>query len=91
MNCRIQLPNPGTERLRTNYLGQAANTQRFVAFGDGFAQTTNDPTGSSQDNSQFTGQEYDAGSNTDDFLYRPYAPNRRPLDEALTAKTAIEP
>ncbi len=62
----------GTERMRTNYLGQEADRQQSVAFGDGFSQTAAGNSAAAQDNDEFTGQEHDFGTGTDHFQFRQY-------------------
>ena len=63
----------GTDRLRTDYLGNNAAGLHSNAFGDGF-QAMNVVGDAANDNNQYTGQDHDAETNTDHFLYRQYSP-----------------
>lgn len=62
----------GTERMRTDYQGHVATTERSLAYGDGFLQSVTD-SGSDVDNNQFAGQDYDSESSTQHAQFRQYS------------------
>ncbi len=62
-----------TERLRTNYQGNAAATYANLAFGDGTTQTATG-SGVNQDNNGFTSLELDSLSATHHAQFREYNP-----------------
>ncbi len=65
----------GTERLRTNYQGQAATVDLSLAFGDGYSESVSIAY-SDQDNLHFAGLDHDNESNTDHAQFRQYSPTQ---------------
>ena len=63
----------GTERTRTNYQGLTSATETSGPFGENLNEQNNANLGnSSEDNSQYTGQEHDPESNSEHFQFRQY-------------------
>jgi RHS repeat-associated protein len=62
----------GTERLRTNYLGQAAQRYSSLPWGDGSTPAV-DGTNAAQDNAFFAGTDFDPESGTDHAQFRNYS------------------
>jgi RHS repeat-associated protein len=63
----------GTERARTNYLGQIAGTFPSLAFGDGYSESSVLP-GADQDNHFFAQLDKDSESTTEHAQFRQYSP-----------------
>ncbi|NYF78152.1 RHS repeat domain-containing protein [Granulicella arctica] len=63
----------GTERMRTNYLGQNAEQDTSQPFGDGYSADVL-YSSADQDNRHFALLDYDSTSNTDHAQFRQYSP-----------------